>query len=167
VSNSHPAGPDNPGIGDYLIRSALTAPGVTTDPTAGRLLARLFAALAAEAGEEIIAPYLAPAPDHDATFEVRVFRAGNLTPTTATADMDAAAALRLASRLAREDNGGLEVLSRQVSPPTERCVFVRDATGELEYRFAATETLIGDPDSCAAALRAWSVRLGEWEAAPP
>ena len=172
--------PDDHIFVDYVLRSALTAPGAATDPVAGRFLARLFATVAVEAGEHQITSYLAPTPQSEATFEVRVFQAGNLTPRTITSDLDAIAAIRMAHRMSHEQNEGVEVLSRVpqldrdwrdspgVDSPglsdVERCVFVRDSTGELEYRFAGAETLLGEPEACAQAQRAWAVTLNEWAA---
>lgn len=164
--------PDDRIFLDYILRSALTAPGAATDPVAGRFLARLFATVASEAGEQQITGYLAPTPQPEAIFEVRVFRAGNLTPTTVTSDLGAVAALKMAHRLAHEQNEGVEVLSRAPrtevgvpgSPGVERCVFVRDSTGELEYRFVCAETLLGDPEACLEAQRAWTETLDEWAA---
>ena len=164
-TSATPSG-DNDGFVDLVLRSALTAPGASTDPVAGRVLARLLAVIAVERGDDILAPYLAATPGQPSTFEVRVFRAGDLTPATVTAEAGPVAALKTAFRLAREGDAGVEVLSCQTSASVERCVLVRDSTGELEFRFPRAETLVGDPYACAAALRAWEAtldRMGPWE----
>jgi hypothetical protein len=155
---------DSDGFVDLVLRSALTAPGAATDPVAGRVLARLLAVIAVERGDDILAPYLAATPGQPSTFEVRVFRAGDLIPATVTVETGPVAALKTAFRLAREGTAGVEVLSCQTSEAVERCVLVRDATGELEFRFPRAETLVGDPYACATALRVWEATLDEWAA---
>ncbi|MDQ1392166.1 MAG: hypothetical protein QOF30_1143, partial [Acidimicrobiaceae bacterium] len=147
---------------DFVLRSAMTAPEASNDPSAGRLLARLLAVIGAEWGDEAVVPYLAAVPGEASIFEVRRFRAGDLNPATVSAERGPVAALRTALRLAHEGDSGVEVLSRHVVTDLERCVLVRDATGELEFRFPRAETLIGDPEACADALRAWESTFQEW-----
>ncbi len=147
---------------DFVVRSAMTAAAADTDPAAGRILARLLAVVGAERGDEALAPYLAVIPGEASTFEVRVFRAGDLNPTTVTDEDGPIAALKTALHLARDSDGGIEVLSRHRSAGLERCVLVRDSTGELEFRFPRAETMIGDPRACSAALQAWETTFEEW-----
>ena len=151
---------------EYLLRCALTAPGAETSPTAGRILARLLVVGAIEGGDELITPYLVPMPDGDATFEVRSYRPGDLVPTEVRDGLRAAAALKIALRSARDSDEGIEVVSRTESG-LERCVLVRDSTGDFEFRFASPETLIGAPAECAAARRSWEATLAGWRAWVP
>ncbi|MDQ6615530.1 MAG: hypothetical protein M3083_12495, partial [Actinomycetota bacterium] len=148
---------------EFLLRCALTAPGASSSPTAGRILARLLVVGAIEGGDELVTPYLVPVPGEDASFEVRAYRPGNLDPTEVRAGLGAAAALRIALRAARDGDDGLEVVS-QTRAGLERCVLVRDSTGDFEFRFASGETLNGEPEDCAAARRAWAVTLADWRA---
>jgi hypothetical protein len=150
---------------DFVLRSAMTAAAADTDPAAGRILARLLAVVGAERGDEALAPYLAVIPGEDSTFQVRVFRAGDLNPTTVTDEDGPVAALKTALHLARDSDGGIEVLSRHRSAGLERCVLVRDSTGELEFRFPRAETMIGEPTACSAALQAWETTFEEWRRA--
>ncbi|HEX3425201.1 MAG TPA: hypothetical protein VHT30_03660 [Acidimicrobiales bacterium] len=150
----------------YLLRCALTAPGAATSPTAGRILARLLVVGAVEGGDDLITPYLVPAPGGDATFEVRNYQPGNLTPTDIRDGMGAAAALKVALRNARESDDGIEVVSRSESG-LERCVLVRDSTGDFEFRFASHETMVGDSNEIAAARQAWDATLRDWRAEMP
>lgn len=147
---------------DFVLRSAMTAAAADTDPAAGRILARLLAVVGAERGDEALAPYMAVIPGEASTFEVRVFRAGDLNPTTVTDEDGPVAALKTALHLARDSDGGIEVLSRHRAAGLERCVLVRDSTGELEFRFPRAETMIGDPAACSAALQAWETTFEEW-----
>jgi hypothetical protein len=151
---------------EYLLRCALTAPGAATSPTAGRILARLLVVGAVEGGDELITPYLVPMPEVDATFEVRSYRPGDLVPTEVREGLRAAAALKIALRGARDSDEGIEVVSRAESG-LERCVLVRDSTGDFEFRFASPETLIGDPAECAAARRSWEETLASWRSWVP
>ena len=146
---------------DYLLRCGLTAPGAEASPTAGRILARLFVVGAVEAGDELIAPYLVPAPGEAAVFEVRTYRPGDLVPTDVRDGLGAATALKTALRTARETDDGIEVVSRGTSG-VERCVLVRDSTGDFEFRFASGETMIGDPAVCSHALAAWRELFARW-----
>ncbi|MDQ1427831.1 MAG: hypothetical protein QOK39_1307 [Acidimicrobiaceae bacterium] len=146
---------------EYLLRCALTAPGAATSPTAGRILARLLVVGAIEGGDELITPYLVPAPGEAAAFEVRTYHPGDLVPMEVRDGLRAAAALKIALRGARDSDNGIEVVSRGESG-LERCVLVRDSTGDFEFRFASAETLIGDWATCAAALAAWSDLFAGW-----
>ena len=143
------------------MRAALTAPGALTSPAAGRVLAKLLVVVAIEGGNDLIMPYLVPAPGSEAGFEVRAYRAGVLVPTDVRPVADAVAALRIAIRLAREGDVGVEVLSR-TEGGLERCVFVRDSTGEFEFRYATNENLNGDPDACRAAQQQWEATMAAW-----
>lgn len=147
----------------YLLRCALTAPGAATSPTAGRILARLLVVGAVEGGDELITPYLVPVPGTDATFEVRNYQPGDLVPTDVREGLRAAAALKIALRGARDSDDGIEVVSRTAFG-LERCVLVRDSTGDFEFRFAGPETLIGEPDECLSARSAWTATLASWRA---
>ena len=146
---------------EYLLRCALTAPGAETSPTAGRILARLLVVGAIEGGDELITPYLVPAPGEAAAFEVRTYHPGDLVPMEVRDGLRAAAALKIALRGARDSDNGIEVVSRGESG-LERCVLVRDSTGDFEFRFATPETLIGEWATCAAALAAWSDLFAGW-----
>ncbi|HEX3541946.1 MAG TPA: hypothetical protein VHT75_16045 [Acidimicrobiales bacterium] len=151
---------------DYLLRCGLTAPGAEASPTAGRILARLLVVGAVEGGDDLIAPYLVPAPGEAAVFEVRTYRPGDLVPTDVRDGLGAATALKTALRTARETDDGIEVVSRGTSG-VERCVLVRDSTGDFEFRFASGETMIGDPTACSQALMAWSDLFARWRDATP
>ncbi|MDP9073677.1 MAG: hypothetical protein M3N98_05770 [Actinomycetota bacterium] len=149
---------------DYLMRSALTAPGARVSPAAGRVLAKLLVVVAIEGGNDLIMPYLVPVPGARASFEVRAYRAGTVDPTDVRPSSDAVAALRIAIRLAREGGDvGVEVLSRAPSG-LERCVFVRDSTGEFEFRHATVENLFGDAQARMEAEQQWEATLAAWRA---
>ena len=151
---------------EYLLRCALTAPGVTASPTAGRILARLVVVGAIEGGDELITPYLVPMPGWDATFEVRTYRPGDLIPTDTREALSASAALKIALRGARDSDDGIEVVSL-LETGLERCVLVRDSTGDFEFRFPSSETLIGEPADCGAARAAWNAVLASWKGWTP
>ncbi|MGH9123192.1 MAG: hypothetical protein ACRDZ8_00470 [Acidimicrobiales bacterium] len=151
---------------EYLLRCALTAPGAQTSPTAGRILARLLVVGAVEYGDTLVTPYLVPVPGDDATFEVRAYQPGDLVPTDVREGLPAAAALKIALRSARESDDGIEVVSRN-SDGVERCVLVRDSTGDFEFRFAGPETLVGDTSECAAAKAQWEATLARWRESTP
>jgi hypothetical protein len=151
---------------EYLLRCALTAPGVTASPTAGRILARLIVVGAIEGGDELITPYLVPMPGWDATFDVRTYRPGDLVPTDTREGLSASAALKIALRGARDSDDGIEVVSR-METGLERCVLVRDSTGDFEFRFPSSETLIGEPADCGAARSAWDAVLASWKGWTP
>lgn len=163
VPDSPAADDDSPSLVHHVIRSALTAASLTTDPAAGRLLARLVVATLVETDGNTIGGYLSPVPGEPSYFEVRAFRAGNLVPSTVTTDLDIVTALKLARRLSSEYIEGLEIIARQPSSSVERCVFARDSTGELEYRAASRETLLGDPAACDEALQVWASTLAHWK----
>lgn len=146
---------------EYLLRCALTAPGAASSPTAGRILARLLVVGAIEGGDELITPYLVPLPGEDAAFEVRTYHPGDLVPMEVRDGLRAAAALKIALRGARDSDNGIEVVSRGQSG-LERCVLVRDSTGDFEFRFASPETMIGDPADCSAACAAWISLFADW-----
>ncbi len=146
---------------DYLLRAALTAPGAASSPVAGRILARLLVVGAIEGGDELITGYLVPHPDAEATFDVRTYQPGDLMPTEVRQDLRPAAALKLALRSARDSDDGIEVVSR-TETGLERCVLVRDSTGDFEFRFAGSETLIGDAEECRIARIAWDATFAEW-----
>lgn len=145
----------------YLLRCGMTAPGATISPTAGRILARLLVVGAFEGGEDLITPYMVPIPGEGATFEVRTYQAGNLNPTEVHPSDGASAALKVALRSAREGDDGIEVISRSTSG-LERCVLVRDSTGDFEFRFAASDTLVGSADDMATARSRWDTTLSSW-----
>ena len=167
MANDQLISPDDPDLFlEYLLRCALTAPGVTASPTAGRILARLVVVGAIEGGDELITPYLVPMPGWDATFEVRTYRPGDLIPTDTREALSASAALKIALRGARDSDDGIEVVSR-LETGLERCVLVRDSTGDFEFRFPSSETLIGEPADCGAARAAWNAVLASWKGWTP
>lgn len=137
----------------HLLHAALSAPGARSSPIAGRVIAVLMGALAAQGDEQVVATYLSPDLADGATFTVRSYGSGGFAPMAAGA-MGAAEALALAGSKGKSAQG-VEVVGH--SPDgLERCALTRSAGGELTFVFPDAVNLQGDPARCAAALQRWA-----------
>jgi len=151
----------------HLLCSALTAPGAAASPIAGRVIAVLMTALAAQGDEDVVAPYLSPDLSDRATFTVRSYRFDRAEPLTVSHHRGAAEALAAVSLIAASvagtdqhvevwSHGGDEVARRALS---------RSASAELTFLFPEAAHFAGDPGRCADALRRWTEAADQQEGA--
>jgi hypothetical protein len=146
---------------DALLLDALTAPGATNSPSAGRIIGQLLGVAAAAGDGDAIAPYLTAFPGRPSNFEVHRYRPGETQPTVVAANLNAADAVRLAMLPLPEDAAGVEVISRDASGLL-RCAVVKPSRGQLEYLFPAADSFDGNPSDVTQAHRQWIKTLASW-----
>jgi hypothetical protein len=153
---------------DALLLDALTAPGATSSPSAGRIIGQLLGVAAAAGDGDAIAPYLTAMPGRPSSFEVHRYRPGETQPTVVAANLNAADAVRLAMLPLPEDAAGVEVIGRDVSGLL-RCAVVKPSRGHLEYLFPDADSFDGNPSDVTQAHRQWVKTLASWSvrAQPP
>ncbi|MGI8493249.1 MAG: hypothetical protein ACR2KC_07040 [Acidimicrobiales bacterium] len=149
----------------HLMLSALSAPGGSRSPMAGRLVADLCGVLAVEGEAEQVARYLAPDPADKATFQVRSFRLGDVHPLTDQGSLDAESALREAARLAAGQTELVEVVAVGANGLRRR---VLDRAGRAPMRFYFPDPTYyeGPPSLVAEALERWRWLLDSGRGAP-